>query len=74
MYTILTCNGYTAEASTRHASDVAGFCALLEEQSNDGFSRVASCNGQLVADSEGFWERRDLSPYERQLASVGEQP
>lgn len=63
--TILTCNGYTPEASTRDLSDAAGLCALLEEQASDGFARVASHDGQLIADSEGLWERHGLSAYER---------
>lgn len=63
--TILTCDGYTAEASTRDLSDVAGLCALLEEQDAYSFSRVASLDGRLIADSEGFYELNGLTAYER---------
>lgn len=68
-FTIYTCNGYTAEASTRDVSDVAGLCALLEEQANDNYARVAGSDGQLCADSEGLWERSGLTAYERLEAS-----
>lgn len=65
MITILTCNGYTAECSTRDVSDVAGVCALLEEQNNDGFARVASLDGRLIGDSEGLYESTGMTAYER---------
>lgn len=74
MFTILTCDGYTAEETAETLTGAIAACLRRERESGDTFARVVSHNGQLVADSEGAWRPRSMSTYERQEACFGEQP
>lgn len=65
MYYVLTCNGYKIEQSCETLSEAIKVCGQNETASNDGFARVVSHNGKLVADIEGEWAEYDMSAYER---------
>lgn len=38
-------------------ADLPTLCREAEEAANDGYVVVAECNGRLVADAEGYWDR-----------------
>jgi len=69
MYQVLTCNGYTTEQSCETLSEAISACIHKETVSNDGFVRVVSHNGRLIADCEGEWPVYGMSAYERQEVS-----
>lgn len=59
MICILTCRNYHIEASDLPSVAVAiKQCAALERAANDGYARVVSVDGVMVADADGEW------PYE----------
>lgn len=53
MFCILTCNGYTVEATAPTLAEAIALCAQLEEEKKDGYARVVSDHGTHVADAEG---------------------
>ena len=69
MYQVLTCNDYITEQSCETLSEAILACIHKETVSNDGFCRVVSHNGRLVADSEGEWQVYNMSAYKRQERS-----
>jgi hypothetical protein len=71
MFSVFTCNGYTSEKTTDTLSEAIAYCQMRERDSGDGFARVVSCEGRLVADAEGAYPARGLSAYER-LESSGD--
>lgn len=63
MYYVLTCDGYKTETDSEGTAlpfstidDAVAWCRQREEAVNDGFCRVVTCNGELVADAEGEWD------------------
>jgi hypothetical protein len=52
-YLILTCDGYHVECSAKTLREAVGLCNDLERSSNDGFARVVTLYGSIVADAEG---------------------
>lgn len=53
MYHVLTCDGYHVEAVESTMRLAVARCRSLERESGDGYGRVVSHDGRLVADSEG---------------------
>lgn len=74
MFTILTCHGYTPEATTRSLDDAIALCGELEIQefqsTGDCWARVVRSDGQFVADAEGPYEsHRGAPPYDAATAT-----
>ena len=56
MLCILTCKNYRIEASNLPSMEAAiKACGDLERASNDGYARVVSEDGVMVADADGEW-------------------
>lgn len=53
MYCIITCNGYTVEGTAATLLGAIAECARRETASGDGYARVVSHDGKLVADADG---------------------
>ena len=59
MLCILTCKNYRIEARDLRSMEAAiKACGDLERAANDGYARVVSEDGVMVADADGEW------PYE----------
>lgn len=58
----LTCDGYTVIAEDRYDCNAPAICRRLETERDDGYCVVASRNGELVADADGWWSRDEGSP------------
>lgn len=54
-YSVLTCDGYRVEARAETLRAAVGLAGDLERQSGDGFARVVSLDGQIVADADGSY-------------------
>lgn len=52
-YYVLTCNGYRVEALAATLRQAVGLCQSLERDAGDGYARVVSLDGRIVADAEG---------------------
>lgn len=64
-YSVLTCNRYTSEKTCDTIDEAIAWCAMRERDTNDGYARVVSHDGRLVADTSGPWKRDGMSAYER---------
>ena len=53
-YRVLTCDGYVMESSWATLSEALGACRESERASADGFARVITLDGQIIADSDGL--------------------
>jgi hypothetical protein len=53
MIAILTCNGYRVEATTNSIETAVRMCRELEDASADGYGRVVTQDGVIVADRDG---------------------
>jgi hypothetical protein len=53
-YYVLTCNGYKVERENIPTlREAIAECIELERVANDGYVRVVTLDGQIVADAEG---------------------
>ena len=71
---LLTCNRYRVLREVPFDADLPKLCAAAELEAKDGYAVVASRDGKLVADTEGYWPEYPMSAYERAEACFGEQP
>lgn len=72
---LITCNGYTVIREVGlDATDLPELCRAAEVKQNDGFAVVASRDGRMVADAEGWIRSSPMSAYERAESSFGEIP
>jgi len=62
VYYVLTCNGYTVEATAETLDEAVRLCSERELATLDSYARVVSYDGRLVADADGPREERHGSP------------
>ena len=64
MITLLTCNGYVSIRHIPCDADVPVECQVEELRRMDGYAVVASLDGQIIANAEGYRDNQD-TPEER---------
>ena len=64
MTVLLTCDRYQVVREVRpdEGWDLPVLCLEEERRRADGFAVVASHDGRIVADAEGWWEDRESVP------------
>jgi len=61
-YVVLTCDGYRRETEASTLRSAIRAAIDLERRTKDGFARVVSLDGRLVADAEGAYPREPHVP------------
>lgn len=54
-YSVLTCDGYRVESVWPTLHEAVAECGERERATGDGFARLVSLDGQLIADAEGSY-------------------
>jgi hypothetical protein len=70
MTCLITANGYKViETLGYSTANLPALCAAAEKARNDGYVVLATVNGEIVADAEGYWDREAMNrPDEFDLA------
>ena len=56
IYHVLTCNGYTIEATWPTLHEAITDCDKRERTTGDGYARIVSQDGQIIADADGAYD------------------
>ena len=58
MTVLLTCDRYRVIREVPFGSDLPALCREEEARRNDGYAVVASTDGEMVADADGYFNQR----------------
>lgn len=62
MLTLLTCRDYSVLSALPHDADAPAECRAAELKLADEYAVVASRDGVLVADADGWWPSEGTQP------------